>query len=183
MAFKESVAYSKDLVNGTEIEVLKKKLIMPFTGTAIVKLYDSLTGKQTYEAKSENRISAVFGNMAYLDGFYYPMLDNTQDNILNDIYTTYPFTRITGTKHYVMDFPTNAANGTFRGVKKANFHVLRETKAPAVLIEIGFVDNTGDNNLFDAKRNEIIKGISKAILSQSLSVDSQGTLQKDSSIT
>ncbi len=55
---------------------------------------------------------------------------------------------------------------TDRGVKEANYHVLRETKAPAVLIEIGFVDNTGDNNLFDAKRNEIIKGLVKAILAQ-----------------
>lgn len=57
-----------------------------------------------------------------------------------------------------------------RGVKEANYHVLRETKAPAVLIEIGFIDNTGDNNLFDSKRNEIIKAIAKAILAQ-LGVD------------
>ena len=55
---------------------------------------------------------------------------------------------------------------TNRGVKEANFHVLRETKAPAVLVEIGFIDNTGDNQLFDTKREEIIKAISKAILSQ-----------------
>ena len=53
-----------------------------------------------------------------------------------------------------------------RGVKKDNFHVLRETKAPAVLIEIGFIDNTHDNQLFDDKFNEIAKVISKAILSQ-----------------
>lgn len=33
MAFKNSIAYSKDLINGTNIEVLKKKLIMPYTGT------------------------------------------------------------------------------------------------------------------------------------------------------
>ena len=52
-----------------------------------------------------------------------------------------------------------------RGVKVGNFHVLRETTAPAVLIEIGFIDNTQDNALFDRKREEIIKGISKAILS------------------
>ncbi|MCB2295998.1 N-acetylmuramoyl-L-alanine amidase [Clostridium algoriphilum] len=51
-----------------------------------------------------------------------------------------------------------------RGVKAANFHVLRETKAPSVLIEIGFIDNIGDNNLYDKKRNEIIKVLSKAIL-------------------
>jgi len=53
-----------------------------------------------------------------------------------------------------------------RGMKAANFHVLRETKAPSVLIEIGFIDNTGDNNLFNEKRNEIIKVLAKAILVQ-----------------
>jgi len=51
-----------------------------------------------------------------------------------------------------------------RGVKVANFHVLRETKAPSVLIEIGFIDNTGDNNLFKEKRNNIIKVLAKVIL-------------------
>ena len=55
---------------------------------------------------------------------------------------------------------------TDRGVKEANFHVLRETKAPAILIETGFIDNSEDNNLFDAKRNEIIKAIAKAILAE-----------------
>ena len=53
-----------------------------------------------------------------------------------------------------------------RGVKEANFHVLRETKAPAVLVEIGFIDNSSDNQIFDTKRNEIIKAITIAILSQ-----------------
>lgn len=164
MYFKNSIAYSKDLIKGTKIEVLKKKLVMPFTGTATVKLYDSLTGKQTYEAKSENRISAVFGNIAYLDGFYYPMLDNQQQRLLESVYTTYPFrtmilttgdipedlydywtwgdivgyadawyeysgssiyrgtinkgewTRSSGLKHFVIDFPTHAANGTFKSI-------------------------------------------------------------------
>jgi N-acetylmuramoyl-L-alanine amidase len=53
-----------------------------------------------------------------------------------------------------------------RGVKEANFHMLRETKAPAVLVEIGFIDNTGDNHIFDNRRDKIVKGIAKAILSQ-----------------
>lgn len=53
-----------------------------------------------------------------------------------------------------------------RGVKKANFHVLRETAGPAVLVEVGFLDNSGDNQLFDSKRAEIITAITKAILSQ-----------------
>lgn len=51
-------------------------------------------------------------------------------------------------------------------VKAANFHVLRETKAPAVLIEIGFIDNTKDNELFDTKFSEITEGITKAILDE-----------------
>lgn len=53
-----------------------------------------------------------------------------------------------------------------RGIKEANFHVLRETKAPAILTEIGFIDNTADNGIFDSKRNAIVTGITKAILSQ-----------------
>lgn len=44
-----------------------------------------------------------------------------------------------------------------RGVKTANYHVLRETICPAVLIEMGFIDNSSDNALFDSKRNEIVK--------------------------
>ena len=53
-----------------------------------------------------------------------------------------------------------------RGVKSANFHVLRETKAPAILIEIGFVDNSGDNRIFDDNKDKIVMNISKAILEQ-----------------
>lgn len=164
MDFRESIAYGKDLIKGTKVEVLKKKLIMPVTGTATIKLFDSLTGKQTYEAKSENRISAAFGNVAYLDTFYYPMLDNSSNDLLRNIYTTYPFrvialttgdipedpydywtwgdivgyadgwytysgshvlkgtvnkgewSRSTGLKHFVIDFPTHAANGTFKSI-------------------------------------------------------------------
>jgi N-acetylmuramoyl-L-alanine amidase len=52
-----------------------------------------------------------------------------------------------------------------RGVKEANFYVLRETKAPAVLVEVGFIDNSEDNNRFESKINNIIKALSKAILS------------------
>lgn len=51
-----------------------------------------------------------------------------------------------------------------RGLKTADFYVLRKTKMPAVLIEIGFIDNSIDNDLFDLKRREIIHQISKAIV-------------------
>jgi N-acetylmuramoyl-L-alanine amidase len=55
---------------------------------------------------------------------------------------------------------------TNRGVKAANFHVLRETKAPAVLVEVEFIGNTEDNQLFDNKRDEIVVAIAGAILEQ-----------------
>lgn len=53
-----------------------------------------------------------------------------------------------------------------RGVKKANFHVLRETRSPAVLIEVGFIDNTKDNQIFDSKFSEIVEAITRAILDE-----------------
>ncbi len=53
-----------------------------------------------------------------------------------------------------------------RGVKRADFHVLRETKAPAILVEMGFIDNTKDNEIFDAKKSEVVQAISKSVLEQ-----------------
>ena len=51
-----------------------------------------------------------------------------------------------------------------RGVKSANFHVLRETKADAVLLEIGFIDSKIDNSIFDNNYNNLVNGITNAIL-------------------
>ncbi|MCX7904155.1 MAG: N-acetylmuramoyl-L-alanine amidase [Caloramator sp.] len=67
-----------------------------------------------------------------------------------------------------------------RGVKTANFHVLRETKSPAVLIEVGFIDNPEDNLIFDNKKDEIAKGIAKAILNQ-LGIEYIEKIQKEDS--
>ena len=47
-----------------------------------------------------------------------------------------------------------------RGLKKKSFYVLKHTKAPALLLEVGFIDNSLDNQLFDKKIQEIAKSIS-----------------------
>ena len=46
-----------------------------------------------------------------------------------------------------------------RGVKIANYYVLKYTKAPAVLLEVGFIDHTTDNKLFDGRFDEIVEAI------------------------
>lgn len=82
---------------------------------------------------------------------------------------TYTFTRQTAkAKSLASRIQKNLVAVGFldRGVKKANFHVLRETRSPAVLIEVGFIDNTKDNQLFDSKFDDIVKAITKAILDE-----------------
>jgi len=51
-----------------------------------------------------------------------------------------------------------------RGVKTANFHMLRETKSPSALVEVGFIDSAQDNTLFDNRLNDYAKVIAKGIL-------------------
>lgn len=51
-----------------------------------------------------------------------------------------------------------------RGVKQADYYLLKQTQAPALLVEIGFIDNSHDNALFDAKFDEIVQAICQAIL-------------------
>lgn len=53
-----------------------------------------------------------------------------------------------------------------RKVKAEDFHVLRETRSPAVLLEIGFIDHSGDNRLFDSEKVRLVHLIADAILTQ-----------------
>lgn len=57
----------------------------------------------------------------------------------------------------------NAGVQTNHGVKYADFAVLRNTKAPAVLVELGFISNAYDNTLFDTRfdayADAIVNGI------------------------
>ena len=50
-----------------------------------------------------------------------------------------------------------------RGIKEANFVVLRCTNAPAILIEIAFISNASDNKKLKTKQEEIAEAIFKAI--------------------
>jgi peptidoglycan hydrolase-like protein with peptidoglycan-binding domain len=52
-----------------------------------------------------------------------------------------------------------------RGVNYANFSVLRETRAPSTLLELGFISNAEDNRLFDANFNAYARAIASGIAS------------------
>lgn len=57
-----------------------------------------------------------------------------------------------------------------RGVKRANLSVLRETNAPALLLELGFINNENDNALFDNKFDAYADAIARS-LAQSVGVN------------
>lgn len=51
------------------------------------------------------------------------------------------------------------------GVKeRPNLIVLRRTRMPALLVEVGFINSNADNQLFDAEFNAIAKGIADGII-------------------
>lgn len=52
-----------------------------------------------------------------------------------------------------------------RGVKQANFSVLRKTSMPAILIELAFINNEAENAKLDAEFDRIADAIASALLS------------------
>lgn len=60
----------------------------------------------------------------------------------------------------IHDLTSKAVDWRNRGKKKANFHVLRETRMPAMLTENGFIDNKSDSDKL--KQNSTINAIAKA---------------------
>jgi N-acetylmuramoyl-L-alanine amidase len=51
-----------------------------------------------------------------------------------------------------------------RGVKAANFCVIRETKMPAALVELGFISNSLDAQIIKTKQNQMAEGIAEGII-------------------
>lgn len=63
------------------------------------------------------------------------------------------------------------AGFTDRGViERKNLVVLRRTQMPAVLLEVGFIDNPQDNQVFDSEFEQIAQGIADGIL-ESIDMD------------
>jgi len=65
--------------------------------------------------------------------------------------------------NYILDRVVAVGVQSNRGIKHGNFVVLRETRAPAVLIENGFISNLEDNRLFDSKFDSYAQAIASGI--------------------
>ncbi len=68
----------------------------------------------------------------------------------------------------------NAGVQSNRGVKRVNLSVLRETNAPAILLELGFINNEQDNVLFDTQFNTYADVIAQS-LAKSVGVNCGGS--------
>jgi len=53
-----------------------------------------------------------------------------------------------------------------RGVKVANFAVLRNTIAPAALVELAFIDNANDNEILKNQQFELAEAVTRGILEE-----------------
>jgi N-acetylmuramoyl-L-alanine amidase len=68
---------------------------------------------------------------------------------------------------YIQAYMIQESRLANRGIKHANFHVIRQTKRnPAVLVECGFVSNSSERSrmMSGSYREGIAQGIAKGIL-------------------
>jgi N-acetylmuramoyl-L-alanine amidase len=89
---------------------------------------------------------------------------NTSANgVENFVFTTAP-TNTVQSAFDVLDEIVNAGVQNNRGVRRGNFAVIRNTNAPAMLLEMGFISNARDNQLFDQNFNAYAAAIARGII-------------------
>ena len=81
----------------------------------------------------------------------------------NYVHTTAPETDVLYAQNVLREI-VKAGVQTNRGVIRANFSVLRHTLAPAMLLEIGFITNARDNQLFDQNFDAYAAAIAHGIM-------------------
>ncbi|PRR84517.1 hypothetical protein [Clostridium vincentii] len=162
MNFRESLAYSDNLITGDHLEIIKKKPITPIKGVTTIEIFDDLTKKKIHEVKSENIINNLSNKYAFMDYYYERIKGTTTSTVYSAPFlyllltsydgaedaeimahrgalvgyahksTAYAGSDIlkgtintvetqldisgNGLLHFVFDFPTSAANGTFQSV-------------------------------------------------------------------
>jgi len=106
--------------------------------------------------------NAFNGNANGIETFYYNENGNTDNPLANDD------KRIKNSRELAESIQSELINETGandRGVKRANFHVLRETEMSSVLVEGGFIDNAIERAklVLDSYQQKLANAISKGI--------------------
>lgn len=106
--------------------------------------------------------NAFNGSAQGIETFYYDQKGDTTNPNANDK------DRISKSKALATELQKELVSETGavdRGVKEANFHVLRETKMPSALLEAGFLDNAKEraNLLLNSYQDKIAKAIASGI--------------------
>lgn len=94
---------------------------------------------------------------------YIEQNENT-NGVENFIYLTAPEQTTGRAARLVLDNVVEVGVQNNRGVKRGNYYVLRRTRMPAMLLEMGFIINEEDNRLFDTKLEEYAAAIVKGIM-------------------
>lgn len=82
----------------------------------------------------------------------------------NFIYLTAPWETAGRAAQYVLDEVVNVGVQRNRGVQRGNYYVVRRTVMPAMLLEMGFIINEIDNQLFDKHLVDYAAAIAKGVM-------------------
>lgn len=117
----------------------------------------------TYDVNSNELANRVaLANAQTLDLFVSLHMDSFSDPSANGVtvYTT-SNSSVKNIANNIVNKVAQNCNYNNRGWKEASFYVLRNTNAPALLLEMGFVTNQGDCSKFNAEKiaNAIVEAI------------------------
>ena len=88
----------------------------------------------------------------------------TSNGIENIIYLTAPANTTGVAAQKVLDAVVAVGAQSNRGVTRGNYYVLRRTRMPAMLLEMGFIIDDYDNQLFDQNLEAYAQAIAKGVM-------------------
>jgi len=104
----------------------------------------------------------------------YPEQLPTAMGVENYIYLTAPEEPTGRAAQLVLDSVVDVGVQADRGVSRGDYYVLRRTKMPAMLLEMGFINNDIDNQLFDEHLAEYAQAIARAVKEYQSTLEDSG---------
>ena len=151
---------------------LQEKDIVLKVGLEVGKILERHSVKVTYTRKTDKFIElaerANIANRANTDIFVSIHINAHKDTNAKGV-ETYSHTNSSKGKKLASDIHAELLKDrtlymSNRGTKTASFAVLRRTKMPAALVELGFITNKDDAKILKSKQDEFAAAIAKGIL-------------------